>query len=372
MPSWLGLGGLGVDRLSRRVGFRRSALRHFAALDPDVRANMESYSAGINEGVTKGLRRRPHELVLLRGQMTRWDAPDVLGMSRLLAFLQMCNWDSELARLKVAQLDGPDALRALDPVYAEWLPVTTPPGTAAGPAVDRLAGDLHRFLAMTSLGGGSNAWVIAPQRTATGRPILANDPHLAPAVPPQFYLADLHCPGWHAAGASLVGLPGIFCGHNDTAAWGVATGLVDNTDLCVEELGADQRSVRRGDGFIACEVAEETIAVKRGAPTVERVLITPQGPVIGPALEGEVGAISLRATWLEPRRMRGLLELARCATAEDFHTRLAYNPPSSFNVVFATTDGHIGYQLAGAPPRHRTVTASFPLADTTPRQAGTS
>ena len=357
-----GPGGLGVDRLSRRIGFRRSALRHLAALDPDVRANMQSYAAGVNEGVGKGLRRRPHELVLLRGQGTRWDAADVLGFSRLLAFLQVSNWDSELARLKVAQLDGPEALRALDPVYAQWLPVTTPPGTAAGPAPDRLAGDLERFLAVTSLGGGSNAWVVAASRTATGRPILANDPHLAPAAPPQFYLADLRCPAWHAAGASLVGLPGIFCGHNDTAAWGVTTGLVDNTDLCVEEVGADQSSVRRGDGFVACEVAEEMIRVKGAAPVIERVLITPQGPVIGPALDGDAGAISLRATWLEPRRMRGLLELVRCATPRDFHTRLAYNPPSSFNVVFATTDGHIGYQLAGEPPRRRAGHGVFPCS----------
>lgn len=362
----VGADGLGVDRLSRRIGFRRSALRDFGALDPDIQARMESYSAGINEGVTTGLGRRPHEMVLLRGQMTQWDAADVLGFSRLLAFLQVSNWDSELARLKVAQLDGPDALRALDPVYAEWLPVVTPPAMAAGPTVDRLAGDLERFLAVSTLGGGSNAWVVASRRTGTGRPLLACDPHLEPGAPPQFYLADVRCPEWHAAGGSLVGLPGIFNGHNDTAAWGLTTGLVDNTDLCVEEIGADQRSVRRGDEFVACEVVEETIRVKGGAPVVERVLITPQGPVIGPALEGEVGAISLRGTWLEPRRMRGLLELVRCATPEDFRTRLAYNQSSSFNVHFATTDGHIGYQLAGEPPRRHAGHGVFPSSGRDP------
>jgi penicillin amidase len=357
-----GPGGLAVDRLSRRIGFRRAALCQLPVLDPDVRARAESYSAGVNEGVSEGLRRRPHELVLLRGRPTPWDAADVLGMSKLVALLLPANWDSELARWKIVQLDGPDALRALDAAYPEWLPVTTPPGTAAGPAVDRLAGDLQRFLAVTGLGGGSNNWVVAAGRTGTGRPMLANDQHLAASAPPHFYLADLRCPDWHAAGASMVGLPGIVAGHNDTAAWGVTAGYVDNTDLCVEEVGADGRSVRRGDRFVACEVAEETIRVKGTAPITERVLLTPEGPVIGPALEGDVGAVSLRATWLEPRPLRGLLELVRCASAADFHTRLAHFPSISMNVVFATADGHIGYQLVGEPPRRRAGHGAFPVS----------
>lgn len=358
--------GLAVDRLSRRIGFRRSALRQLPVLEPDVLANVESYSAGVNEGVVKGLRRRPHELVLLRGRATAWDAADVLGMSKLMALLLPANWDSELARLKIVQLDGPDALRALDPAYPQWLPVTSPPGTAAGPAVDRLAGDLDRFLAVTGLGGGSNNWVVAASRTATGRPMLANDPHLAPSAPPHFYLADLDCPAWHAAGASLVGSLGIFAGHNESAAWGVTAGYVDNTDLCLEEVGTDGRSVRCGDRFVACEVIEETIRVKGGIPVVEQVLLTPEGPVIGPALDGEAGAVSLRATWLEPRPLRGLLDLVRCASAADFHTRLADFPSTSMNVVFATTDGHIGYQLVGEPPRRRAGHGAFPASGRDP------
>lgn len=354
--------GLAVDRLSRRIGFRRSALRQLPMLELDIRAATESYAAGVNEGVSKGLRRRPHELVLLRGRATPWDAADVLGMTKLMALLLPANWDSELARWKILQLDGPDALRALDAAYPEWLPVITPPGVAAGPAVDRLAGDLGRFLTVTGQGGGSNNWAVAGNRTATGRPLLANDPHLAPSAPPHFYLADLRCPAWHAAGASLVGAPGIYAGHNDTAAWGVTAGFVDNTDLCVEEIGADGRSVRRGDRFVACDVAEETIQVKGGAPVIEQVLITPEGPIIGPALEGEVGAVSLRATWLEPRPLRGLLDLVRCATAEDFHTRLVDFPSTSQNVVFATTSGHIGYQLVGEPPRRRAGNGAFPAS----------
>lgn len=358
--------GLAVDRLSRRIGFRRAAQRQLEVLAPDVHALLNAYVAGINAGISHGLARVPHELALLRSRPTTWDAADGVGLSNLMAFLLSANWDSELARLQMLMADGAGALGTLDPVYPEWGPVTAPPGVAAGPAADRLAEDLARFLSVTGASGGSNNWAVAASRTATGRPLLANDPHLAPSVPSQYYLAHLRCPDWEAAGASLVGSFGIFAGHNDAAAWGVTAGLVDNTDLCVEEIGADGRSVRRGDRYVACGVIPEVIRVKGADPVVEEVLLTPEGPIVGPALEGDVGAVSLRATWLEPRPLRGALELVKLRTPADFHTRLGEWPASSQNVVFATVDGHIGWQLVGEPPRRRAGAGAFPVSGRDP------
>jgi penicillin amidase len=113
-------------------------------------------------------------------------------------------------------------------------------------------------------------------------------------------------------------------------------------------------------------VLEERISVKRANPVIEYVLVTPEGPVIGPALEGDPGAISMRATWLEPRRLRGLLDLVKLRTAEDFHTRLGDFPSSSMNVVFATVDGRIGWQLVGEPPARRAGFGAFPVSGADP------
>jgi penicillin amidase len=365
LAALVGREGLAVDRLSRRIGFRRAAEAQLAVLADDVLAHAEAYAAGINAAAA-ATPRRCHELVLLRGRRCAWDAADVLAFSKLFAFLLASNWDSELARLQILRADGPEALRALHALYPPTGPVTAPPGALAGSAVDRLDGELRRFLALTGAGGGSNNWAVAPSRTSSGRPLLANDPHLAPTVPPHFYLADLRCPQWHAVGASLVGCFGIFSGHNEHAAWGVTAGFVDNTDLCVEEIGPDGASVRRGAGFVPCEVREERIEVKRGEPVYERVLVTPEGPVIGPALDGEVGAVSIRATWLQPRPLRGLLELVRLRSAQDFVTRLADFPTSSQNLVFATVDGHIGWQLVGEPPQRRSGFGALPVSGADP------
>jgi penicillin amidase len=356
----VGSDGLAVDRLSRRIGFRRAAERQLLVLDADVRQAVEAFVAGVNAGIAS-LPRRPHELALLRCRSSRWEAADVLGFAKLFALLLPANWDSELARLLILRADGPEALRALHATYDGRLPVSAPPGVAAGPAVDRLADELTRFLAVTGAGGGSNNWVVAPSRTKTGRPLLANDPHLSPSVPPHFYLADLRCPQWHAVGASLVGAFGIFAGHNDHAAWGTTAGLVDNTDLCIEELGPDGRSVRRGNDFVPCEVRTEQITVRGGDDVVETVLVTPEGPIVGPALDGDVGAVSMRATWLERRPLRGVLELVRLQTPQDFHTRLADFPSISQNVVFATVDGHIGWQLVGEAPNRRSGHGVLPM-----------
>ena len=95
---------------------------------------------------------------------------------------------------------------------------------------------------------------------------------------------------------------------------------MDNTDLFVEEIGPDGRSVRRGDRFVACEVRREVIEVKGGDPVVDEVLVTDLGPVVGPALGGDTEALSMRATWMEPARARGVLALHRVRSFEQFRS----------------------------------------------------
>lgn len=358
----IGPEGLPVDRLSRRIGFRVSAERQLAALAPDVREMLVGYARGVTAGATRGLPRPPHELAILRARPTAWTEADPLGVMKLMSFLLAANWDSELARLTVLRESGPEALAALDPAYPEWHPVTAPPGALAGQAADRLSADLVAFTAVTGAGGGSNNWALAAARTATHRPLLANDPHLAPTLPPHWYLARLRTPEWSAAGASFVGAPGFPAGHNGFAAWGVTAGFVDGADLFIEEVGPDGRSVRQGSGFVPCEVREERIAVKGGPDVVEQVLVTPRGPIIGPALLGEPGAVSLRAIWLDPLPARGLLRMHRARGFEDFRSAFAEWPGPSLNMAYADASGAIGWQLTGQAPRRRKGYGTIPLA----------
>jgi penicillin amidase len=357
---------LALDRLSRRIGFRHSAERQLPALSPDAAAIVAAYVRGINAGTTRGLPRRPHEFVLLRAWPTPWQPADVLALLKLQAFLLGSGWDTELARLRVLLEDGPAALQALEPVYPDWLPTSKEPWRAAGPALDRLEADAAHLNALLGLSGASNNWVLDGTRTASGRPILANDPHLAPMLPPHWYLCRLQTPAWAVAGAAFVGGPAITAGHNGFCAWGLTAGLVDNADLFIEEVGPDSRSVRQGDGFVPCAVRCEEIRV-RGADTVlEEVLETPRGPIISPALRGEERALSLRAVWLDPLPVDGLLGVHRARSFEEFRRHFAAWPGPSLSMVYADLEGQIGWQLTGQSPRRRKGHGSLPMAGRDP------
>jgi penicillin amidase len=314
---------------------------------------LAAYARGVTAGATHGSPRRAHEFVLLRARPTPWTPIDPLSLVKVISFTLASNWDVELARWKVLLEDGPEALAVLDPAYAHWLPVTAPPGQAAGAALDRLAEELTAFTGLVRTGGGSNNWVVAPSRTATGRPLLANDPHLDASLPAHWYLVHARTPAWSVAGATFLGGPAVQAGHNGFAAWGVTAGLIDNTDFFREQVGPDGASVREGDRFVPCPVREEVIAVRGAAAVTERVLMTPRGPVVSPALSGISEALSLRAVWLDPLPLDGLLRLQRVRSFEEFRRAAADWPASSQNMVYADAGGTIGWQMFGQAPRRR-------------------
>jgi len=357
----VGHDALPVDRLSRRIGFHRSAELQLAALNQETRALLEAFAKGVNAGRSLGCKRHAHEFSILRAYPGTYAAVDVIAMLKLMAFTLPSNWDMELIRLKILLEDGAEAVRVLEPTYPEWHPVSAPPGVSAGQPLERLAADLQSLSRFAPLGGGSNNWALAGSRPRTGRPILANDPHLPPFAPPQWHLAHVRTPEWGVAGASLVGTPAFGAGHNGAIAWGVTAGFVDNTDLFIEELGPDGASVREGDRFVPCAVRGEKIRVKGKPDVEERVVETARGPIISPALEGELGAISLRATWLDTRPNSDFLGLYRARNFEGFRSAFKEWFSLSQNMVFADANGDVGWQLVGISPRRKKGSGVIPL-----------
>jgi len=232
--------------------------------------------------------------------------------------------------------------------------------------VDRLAQDLKAWGETVGVAGGSNNWVIGASRTAAGRPIIAGDPHLPPHLPPAWYLAHIRTPDWSVAGGTFMGTPGFAIGHNAFAAWAPTAGLVDNTDLYIEEVGPDGRSVREDGAFVACQVRREIIRVRWRGDVEEDVLVTPRGPVIGPALDHDLGAISIRGTWLDPRPIKGLMEVHRARSFEEFRRAFHEWPLMSLNMLYADESGTLGWQLVGETPRRLTGWDTMPRAGSDP------
>lgn len=357
---------LGADRFLRRLGLRRAAEAQLALLDERDRRMLEAFARGVNAGRGRdGSPRHAHEFALLGARPGEFDAADALGCLKLIGFALAAPWQAKLARLAMLRADGEAAMCALDPVYPEWLPVAMPPNAPAGPAVSRLLDDLALLRGHLGVGGGSNNWAVAGAHTESGRPIVANDPHLPPTLPALWYLAHVRTPAFSVAGAAVVGTPGIAVGHNGSAAWGVTAGQADDTDLFLEELGPDGTSVREGDAFVACEVRDEVIAVKGKPPIIDRVVVTRRGPILTPALPGVGVALSLRSCSIEPRPLR-IPRLHVAKRVEDVRRCFECYPAGSLNLVFGDAGGGIGWQLVGQVPRRVQGYGTLPLPGADP------
>ncbi len=188
-----GLDGLTADRFVRRVGLSRVAAEEADLLDGEARTMLEAYASGINAVIDSG-RRLPMEFALLRIRPERWRPVDSIACAKLLALSLSLNWDSELQRLRLVQEVGPEIAARLELVYPETNPTilaatAAAPGPRAGETLLAMYQETARWL--PSAVGASNAWAVAPRRTATGRAMLCNDPHLEPTLPSVWFAAHV-------------------------------------------------------------------------------------------------------------------------------------------------------------------------------------
>lgn len=351
----VGPDALDVDRLARRVGFRQIARAQLDACDDAIKRQFDAFARGVNAGLAHGLAKgktKCHELTLLGAEPSTFEPADIAGVLAFLSFALSSNWDAELARLRVLRGDGVDALLALEPSLSAWREDLS--------RVDRLLADAHGLRAaeeellrgVVTRGGASNAWAISPARTATGRPILASDPHLSPTLPAPWYLAHVRTPRWAITGAFFVTQPVCSIGHSEHCAWGITAGHADNTDLFVEKLGEDGKSVLDGERFVPCEVRRETIRVKGKPDETVDVLITPRGPIVGAALGETRDALSIRGTWMAAKGLRAY-QFHHSRDVDEIRAYFdGYAGPSEAR-VFADTKGNIAWLLDGDLPVRR-------------------
>jgi penicillin amidase len=369
----LGPAGLGIDRAVRLIGVHRAAREQMATLDADVRDQLAAYTAGINAALECRELPRSHEHAILRCTPSRWEPSDVIAFGLLMCCFLPSNWDVELARLIILTKDGPDAVRAVDPTWRADLPLTSPPGRAAGDASELfVTRDLEALRAFIGDSGGSNAWAVQAHKTKAGRALLANDPHLPAALPNLGYLARVKCPAFTVAGISIAGIPAFITGHNGTAAWGSTSAQLDNADLFLEELSADGKQVRQGDTWSTCVEHVERIPVKGQGASELRIIRTPRGAIVARAGDsdasifepvptiGRANALSFAATWLDRRPTRSLLGFHHVKSFEQFREACAKSAGCCYSLIYADEET-VGWVLATEVPRRKSGFGSLPL-----------
>jgi penicillin G amidase len=388
----LGEATLSTDKFLRTLGPARAAASAWAKATPAERKVIEYYVAGVNAFIsTHHGRQLPVEFSILGFAPEPWRPEDVLVWGKMMAWDLGDNWDKELLRAKLIARLGPDKAAQLMPAYAAGGPLILPDSPTADhrpPTTDHRLVDAIRntldarrntldarrntldarrntqydgLLAINrtiedtlGLGGtviGSNNWVVGGARTTTGKPLLANDPHLGAQVPSIWYLAHLSGGRLDAIGATLPGVPGIIIGHNQQIAWGVTNTAPDVQDLYVEHVNDRDQAEYKG-AWEPMRVIPEVIKVKGQPDLTIRVRVTRHGPLISDVLEDAGEPLAFRWTALddEDHTIEAFNGIARARNWQQFTNALARYKAPMQNFVYADTDNNIGYYAPGALP----------------------
>jgi penicillin G amidase len=374
-PALVGGALLDTDRTMRGLGVYRHASDSVNALSAGTRAILDSYAAGVNAVLADEERQYGLELTLIkllsggRYRPERWQPADSLVWTKLMALTLDGNWRAELLRSRLLKKLGEDGVRFLIEPTGDSRDATL---SQVNEALNGL--DLDRLYRVTdniatTKREASNEWVLAGSRTVSGKPLLANDPHLGLAFPGTWYLARLVGPGFDIRGASAPGAPAIVLGHNASIGWGFTTTNLDSQDLFVERVDpTDPNRYITPDGARPFAVYDETINVLWGEPVKLRVRETRHGVVINDfarkpdelAPSGHVLALQATALDSVDTTMEGLIRVGLAQNWDELLEagRKVISPMQ--NIVYADTEGNIGLIAPARVPIRRKGDGSMP------------
>jgi penicillin amidase len=373
----LGKETVAIDRFVRTLGIKHAAEKQFDHYPIATKRLLQSYADGVNAGNAHLGWALPLEYFLTGSKPGYWSASDSVAWMLMMALDLGGNWQKELQRLELSQFLTTKQVWEVMPAYTPGEPVSN---------VDfaKLYRDINVFnpnplardqkskklpateLALNEIPGGkdgigSNNWALNGKLTTSGKPLLANDPHLGLSAPAIWYFAHLKAPGINVIGGTLPGIPAVVLGRTEKFAWSFTNTGPDVQDLYIEQLDPKNPGIYRGpDGPLAFKVRQEIIDIKGEAPLRFLVKETRHGPVISESyarakrsIDTERFALALRWTALdtENQSVAGLIEMNHAKDLDTFKQALRKNYAPMQNVVMADVDGNIAFQAAGVAPK---------------------
>jgi penicillin G amidase len=395
----LGEPTLRFDEEHCKLGFREASSRALEELDSDSRQILDHYAAGVNAFIIEHLENLPIEFRILRYRPRPWSPVDSLSIALMMAETLNHTWERDLVRSRLKERFGPEILNDLYPTHSRYevplvgvdsassdatslaaparpdeklvpalgLPLTPamgPQATSSLLAILLWSWSSERSLdsALASISTlnqsdpdflvGSNNWVVSGSHSVNGKPLLANDPHLAHSLPGIWYQVHLRTPQLNVIGVSLAGAPSIIIGHNDHIAWGMTNLNPDVQDVFAEEFDSDEgtKYLARG-AWVEADTRTETIRIKGKPDKILRVLVTRHGPIMRRL--GKTG-YALKWTAIEPHGIGfPFLKLDAASNWSEFTAALRQFLGPTQNFVYADREGNIGFYDAGKIPIRR-------------------
>lgn len=342
-----------ADRLFRHLGFAARAPGILASLPEETKEIVQAYCEGVNAAMA-ALRAWPVEFRILRTPPREFIPEDVAAIGLLKSF-GLAQWQEEVTLYRAWRKLPREKAEEFMPRVPAGSPVVAPGFAASAPVelfpsvlFDGLA-SLRRSVGDLPRSGGSNAWAVSGERSATGRPILANDPHILLPSPSLWYEIHLAAPGVDVYGVSFPGAPSVVIGHNPDIAWGFTNVMLDDADFFVERVDGDRVMFRRE--WIPMTKRVEKIRVRGKKEETLTVWETPHGPVLSPVLPESSAALALRWVGFDGGDALGALHaLNRARNRKEFLAALSGFPHPAQNIVYADREGNIGVVTAGRIP----------------------
>ncbi|MGF3102684.1 penicillin acylase family protein [Rossellomorea sp. DUT-2] len=340
------------DKFFRTFGLRRAAEVSFAAYPDEAKQLLEWYAGGVNaymqEATDEG--KLPIEFTLLGYKPEKWTPIDSLTIGKYMAFDLGGHWQGQAFRYWALENLPKDKAYDLFPSYPEDAPTILSD-------IGEVQVDMKQSFAGAVIPpefNGSNNWVVSGEKTASVKPLLADDPHLSLGTPSIWYQMHLESPQVNVSGVIFAGIPGIILGHNEQIAWGVTNTGPDVQDLYVEKRNEEDPSLFLYDeNWERATIIEEPIKVKDGDTIPYEVTITRHGPVISEfAHQNESEKVlSMRWTALDPSlELLAILNINKAKNWDEFEEALKDFHVPTQNFVFASEDGTIAYKANGKIP----------------------
>lgn len=360
----LGEKAIPFDKMFRTVGIKRNIQKNLIKYDPKVIRILEAYSNGVNEYLKEREGNYAIEFDVLGYQPEEWKPIHSLIVIKMMAWELNISWWTDLSFAELIQKLGEEKVLEILPDYPENAPTIIADDFKYLPAINSSLVEtdkaFRKLMGWTGTHIGSNNWVVNANKSVSGKPIIANDPHLAFSAPGKWYAAVIKSPGWSTAGVTLPGVPGVVIGKGENISWVLTNVMNDDSDFYVEKLDSAKTKYYVDNEWKKLNIIKDTIKVKDNKDLIFEIKETHRGPIISDIhpfsfiynkQEKQFPAISMKWSGNEfSDEMLGFYKINKATNWNEFRDGVKYFGIPGQNFVYGDAQGNIGYIMGARIP----------------------
>lgn len=352
------------DKMFKTLRLKETVEEHYTRINPEAKLILEAYSNGVNFYLDENDGKYSVEFDVLGFHPEKWKPQHSLLLAKLMAFELNLSWWSDIAISHLLQKFDTEKVKEIIPDYPENAPLIIPPGLQLAPhvTIDLIKTDreFRNFMGFVGTHIGSNNWVVNEKKSVTGKPIIANDPHLAFQAPGKWYLVGIRAGNWNVEGFTIPGLPAVVIGKNQNISWVLTNVMADDADFYVEKFDSTGTKYLLDGKWKELKIEIDTIIVKDSTNVIFEKRSTHRGPVVQdahvfntlfPNEYQQKANLSMRWTAHEfSDEMKGILLINKAENWNEFLTGVKEFTVPGQNFVYADKEGNIGYVCAARLP----------------------